>query len=332
MTPIRAPLGDDGRCATPDHESVTFPIDGKPKGVPMQTEHILNTGARPTRLTPRAAFSTARSLLVIAALGAVVAAVGSFPAVTEAGPETLVVEIWRLAGYVLFSGLFALLAYRPVHYAGVWELVIANKLALTVAALIYAGGADGAREVALVDGVLTAVLLTAYLLSRGWQAWSTTSRPKEMAGTKSTTVRAPWRVRFFGRLLGSLLEVGVPLGPNRLVTIPGRKSGLPRTTPLAVIDVGGRRWVWAPWGEVNWVKNLRAAGRATLTNGEKREEVTATELNRAEREDFFRNVLGPKARSIPLGDLFIRIADGVDVNRPAEAADARRVFELHATN
>lgn len=130
-------------------------------------------------------------------------------------------------------------------------------------------------------------------------------------------------------MLEFLLEAGVPLGPNRLVTIPGRKSGLPRTTPLAVIEVGDSRWVWAPWGEVNWVKNLRASGRATITTRGRTEDVTATELDPTERVEFFRDVLGPKARSMPLGVLFIRIADGVDVNHPVEAAAGRRVFELH---
>ncbi len=151
----------------------------------------------------------------------------------------------------------------------------------------------------------------------------------EMAQTNTKAARAPWRVRIFGRVLELLLKVGIPLGPNRLVTIAGRRSGLPRTTPLAVIEVGDRRWMWAPWGEVNWVKNLRASGRATITKRGRSEEVTATELDPTERVGFFRDVLGPKARSIPLGVLFIRIADGVDVNHPVEAADGRRVFELH---
>lgn len=150
-----------------------------------------------------------------------------------------------------------------------------------------------------------------------------------MAENSASTARAPWRVRFFGRFLEFLLKAGVPLGPNRLVTIRGRKSGLPRTTPLAVVNDGDRRWVWAPWGEVNWVKNLRAAGRATITKRDTKEAVSATELDPAEREAFFRDVLGPMARSTPLGVLFIRIADGVDVNRPVEAANGRRVFELH---
>jgi deazaflavin-dependent oxidoreductase (nitroreductase family) len=141
--------------------------------------------------------------------------------------------------------------------------------------------------------------------------------------------RVPGRVRFFSPLLKSLLVAGIPLGFNRLVTIRGRKSGLPRTTPLAVIAVGGRRWVWAPWGEVQWVRNLRAAGRATIAGRGRTEEVTATELDPTERVGYFRDVLGPLARSIPFGVWFIRIVDGVDLHDAVAAAEGRRVFELH---
>ena len=125
------------------------------------------------------------------------------------------------------------------------------------------------------------------------------------------------------------MVAGVPMGPNRMVTIRGRKSGLPRTAPLAVIEVSGRRWVWAPWGEVQWVRNLRAAGAATIAVRGREEVVHATELGSAERVEFFRDVLGPVARSIPFGAWFIRIVDGVDINHPVEVAEGRRVFELH---
>ncbi len=149
--------------------------------------------------------------------------------------------------------------------------------------------------------------------------------PRESSGH----IPIPRRVRFFGPILKFLLDAGVPLGPNRLVTIRGRKSGLPRTTPLAVIEARGRRWVWAPWGEVQWVRNLRAAGRATIAVRRRTEEVTATELDPTERVAYFRDVLGPFARSIPFGVQFIRIVDGVDLNDPVAAAEGRRVFELH---
>jgi deazaflavin-dependent oxidoreductase (nitroreductase family) len=133
----------------------------------------------------------------------------------------------------------------------------------------------------------------------------------------------------FSPILRFLLRAGVPLGFNALVTIRGRKSGLARTTPIAVIEVSGRRWVWAPWGEVQWVRNLRAAGRATVTVRGRELEVRATELDQAQRLGFFRDILGPLARSIPLGVWFVRVVDQVDLDRPVEAAVGRPVFELH---
>jgi deazaflavin-dependent oxidoreductase (nitroreductase family) len=140
---------------------------------------------------------------------------------------------------------------------------------------------------------------------------------------------APWWVKIFSPIARPLLGAGVPLGFNGLVTIAGRTSGLPRTTPVAIIEHEGRRWIWAPWGEVHWVRNLRAAGRATITVRRRAEAVTATELDRAEREAFFRDHLGAVARSLPGGTLFIRTIDGVDLDDPVEASNGRPVFELH---
>jgi deazaflavin-dependent oxidoreductase (nitroreductase family) len=136
-------------------------------------------------------------------------------------------------------------------------------------------------------------------------------------------------VTVFNPIARRVLATGVPLGFNGLMTIRGRRSGLPRTTPLAIIEVSGRRWVWSPWGEVHWVRNLRAAGRATIEVRGRKEDVSATELDPIQRVDFFRDVLGPAARRMPLGTWFIRAVDGVDLDHPVEEAEGRRVFELH---
>jgi deazaflavin-dependent oxidoreductase (nitroreductase family) len=135
-------------------------------------------------------------------------------------------------------------------------------------------------------------------------------------------------VTMFTPIAKALLGAGVPLGFNGLITVRGRNSGLPRTTPVAIIAVAGRRWIWAPWGDVHWVRNLRAAGSATITVRGQDEDVSATELDRSQRLEFFRDVLGPVARGMPFGYSFIRIVDGVDLNDPTEAADGRPVFEL----
>ena len=150
-----------------------------------------------------------------------------------------------------------------------------------------------------------------------------------MSSQIGSAARAPRRVTLFTPIARFLLAARVPLGFNGLITIRGRTSGLPRTTPVAIIEASERRWIWAPWGEVHWVRNLRAAGGATITVRGRKEEVRATELDRAERVGFFRDTLGPVARGIPFGVSFIRIVDGVDLDRPLEAAEGRPVFELH---
>lgn len=145
---------------------------------------------------------------------------------------------------------------------------------------------------------------------------------------RKNVAAVPRQVSLFSPVLKALLSAGVPLGPNALVTIAGRTTGQPRTTPLAVIEVAGQRWIWSPWGEVHWVRNLRAAGRATIAVRGRQEDVTATELDPAGRVAFFRDVLGPFARSIRGGMTFVRVIDGVDLSDPVAAAEGRAVFEL----
>jgi deazaflavin-dependent oxidoreductase (nitroreductase family) len=144
------------------------------------------------------------------------------------------------------------------------------------------------------------------------------------------SLHPPRGINLFNAIAKPLLAAGIPLGFNGLLTVPGRTSGVPRTTPLAIVDVDGRRWVWSPWGETHWVRNLRAAGRATVEVRRKTQDVTATELSPAERVAFFRDIVGPVARSMRGGVWFIRTFDGVDVNDPVKAAEGRPAFELRS--
>jgi len=141
-------------------------------------------------------------------------------------------------------------------------------------------------------------------------------------------LQPPRGISVFNALAKPLLAAGIPMGFNGLLTVPGRKTGQPRTTPVAIIEVDGRRWIWCPWGERHWVRNLRAAGRATIEVRRQTVQVTARELDPAERLVFFRDVLRPLARSMRGGMWFIRTFDGVDLDDPAAAAANRPVFEL----
>jgi deazaflavin-dependent oxidoreductase (nitroreductase family) len=141
-------------------------------------------------------------------------------------------------------------------------------------------------------------------------------------------LQPPRGISVFNAIARPLLAAGLPMGFNGLLTVPGRKTGHPRTTPVAIIEVDGRRWIWCPWGERHWVRNLRAAGRATIEVRRQTEPVTARELDQTERLVFFRDVLRPLARSMRGGMWFIRTFDGVDLDDPVTAAANRPVFEL----
>jgi deazaflavin-dependent oxidoreductase (nitroreductase family) len=143
------------------------------------------------------------------------------------------------------------------------------------------------------------------------------------------STRLPWFVPYFNAIARTLLAAGIPMGPNVLITVRGRKSGLPRTTPLTIVEFSGKRWLMAPFGEVNWVRNLRAAGQATITVGRRKEAVTAVELGPTEAVEFFRDVLRPRVQRTRAGAWIVRHLDQVDLDHPVEAAQGRPVFELH---
>ena len=142
-------------------------------------------------------------------------------------------------------------------------------------------------------------------------------------------LRVPSFVPVFSPLALRLIRMGVPLGPNALLTIRGRKSGLMRTTPVAVLATGGRRWVIGTFGDVNWVRNLRAAGEAVLTIGRRRESVHAVELTPAEAAAFFANVVAAYVGNSPIKRWLLGLLGASDVLKdPAGAASSRPVFEL----
>ena len=147
--------------------------------------------------------------------------------------------------------------------------------------------------------------------------------------TNVASKRAPSFVTRLNPIVNRMMGIGVPMGPNGLITVRGRTSGEPRTTPVAFIDIDGRTWVQSPFGDVNWVRNLRAAGEATITVGKRSEEVRAVELSTAEKVDFYRDVLGPYAKRMRGGRFLARFLGMSEIlNDPIAAADAHPVFEL----
>ncbi|MQA85511.1 MAG: nitroreductase family deazaflavin-dependent oxidoreductase [Streptosporangiales bacterium] len=99
--------------------------------------------------------------------------------------------------------------------------------------------------------------------------------------------------------------VRLGLGPRstHLLTVVGRKSGVPRTTPVDLVEEGGRRWLVAPYGAVGWVHNVRAAGKVTLRRGRRVETVGVVEVGATESAPILRRYLTKVAIVRPFFDV-----------------------------
>jgi deazaflavin-dependent oxidoreductase (nitroreductase family) len=142
----------------------------------------------------------------------------------------------------------------------------------------------------------------------------------------ATVTSVPRFVRLGNFFTTSMLRAGIKLvGPgNRpmyLLTVQGRKSGQPRTTPIVVIEADGQRYLLAPFGAVDWVRNLRAAGMAVLSRGRREEQVRARELPREEAGQALK-------RSVE-GGIPSFLSKYFDVTRESSLEEFERAVELH---
>jgi deazaflavin-dependent oxidoreductase (nitroreductase family) len=92
-------------------------------------------------------------------------------------------------------------------------------------------------------------------------------------------------------MLRFMLNIGLPMGPLQLLTHRGRKSGKIYTTPVALVQQDGTRWLVSAFGEVNWIKNIRAAGSAQLGSGRRAEIVEFVELEILEAAPILKQFL-----------------------------------------
>jgi deazaflavin-dependent oxidoreductase (nitroreductase family) len=101
-----------------------------------------------------------------------------------------------------------------------------------------------------------------------------------------------WR-RALNALVRPLAKAGLTGPRTHLLTVPGRTSGKPWSTPVSIVRIGGERWLVAPYGDRNWVKNARAASRVELRRGRRRERLGVEELAPADAvpvlQDYYRS-------------------------------------------
>src|SRR5215472_18841829 len=107
----------------------------------------------------------------------------------------------------------------------------------------------------------------------------------------STTYHRTAVDRLGDALTTTLVRAGVKLGTTWLLTVRGRTSGQPHTVPVLLVEQDGERFLVAPFGVVQWVRNLRAAGTAMLTRGRRAEAISVTELETKEAAPVLKQYL-----------------------------------------
>lgn len=95
----------------------------------------------------------------------------------------------------------------------------------------------------------------------------------------------------FNRLVGRLGKLGISLMGSRVLAVRGRKSGEWRTTPVNPMMFEGEKYLVAPRGHTQWVKNMRATGGGELRLGRKTEIFTAVEVADADKPEILRMYL-----------------------------------------
>jgi deazaflavin-dependent oxidoreductase (nitroreductase family) len=95
----------------------------------------------------------------------------------------------------------------------------------------------------------------------------------------------------FNPLIAFLTRLGVSVAGSRVLEVPGRKSGEPRRTPVNLLKLDGQRYLVAPRGHTQWVRNLRASGSGRLLVGRRAETFSAVEVADAEKPSILRSYL-----------------------------------------
>lgn len=145
--------------------------------------------------------------------------------------------------------------------------------------------------------------------------------------TTHSAISTKDRVR--NRVVVLFHRVGLPFGPMQLLTLPGRRTGIPRTTPVAPVTIHGATYICQAYPHADWVKNARAAGRGTLTRGRETREVDLVEVPVGERGVVLREF--PAQNPLGVG-AFLRngLVDEPTADAFAAAAPAVPVFRVVA--
>jgi deazaflavin-dependent oxidoreductase (nitroreductase family) len=134
--------------------------------------------------------------------------------------------------------------------------------------------------------------------------------------------RAGWFTKnIFNRTVAALTRIGVSVAGSRVLEVPGRKTGEARRTPVNLMTFEGQRYLVAPRGHTQWVRNMRVSGGGKLFVGRRAEEFSAVELPDEEKPPLLRAYL--KKWKWEVGQFF----GGVGPDAPEE--ELRRIAPDH---
>ena len=104
--------------------------------------------------------------------------------------------------------------------------------------------------------------------------------------------RAPSAVeKVFNRIFGFLVGIGIGFSHNYLLQVRGRKTGRLYSTPVDLLQLDGKRFLVAPRGETQWVRNARAAGEVSLKKGTSRKRYSLRPLSDAQKPEILKAYL-----------------------------------------
>lgn len=105
-------------------------------------------------------------------------------------------------------------------------------------------------------------------------------------------VRPGWfTVHVLNKVVSSATKRGVSIWGSRILRVPGRRTGEWRSVPVNLLTVGGDRYLVAPRGETQWVRNLRVAGSGKLVLGSSEECFSVIELSDSDKVEILRAYL-----------------------------------------
>jgi deazaflavin-dependent oxidoreductase (nitroreductase family) len=132
--------------------------------------------------------------------------------------------------------------------------------------------------------------------------------------------------RFSRRLVSGLTRMGISLLGSRILYVRGRKTGEWRTTPVNLLLHEGERYLVAPRGHTQWVRNMRVAGGGELHIGRRVEVFTAAELADADKPEILRAYL--KRWKFEVGMFFDGVGPDASDQKLLEIAPGYPVFRL----